>query len=117
MNQQTVLSGSKRDGDNFQWDQVKIDKHKGNYLGNSIMAPTGRWQMGKDLIWYAKDHSQRHDLNDLAKQRNTQKEQIEKEIATIRAKEQALLQNALIHGIGSSSNTISKSIYDNRRKR
>lgn len=114
MNHQTVLSKAKGNKDDFQWDQVKIDKHKGNYLGNSVMAPTGRWQTGKDLTWYAKDYSQRHDLT---KQSDTQKEQIEKEIAMIKSKEQALLQNALIHGIGSSSNTISKSICDNHRKR
>lgn len=30
----------------FKWDDVKVDKHRENYIGHSVMAPVGRWQKG-----------------------------------------------------------------------
>uniref|UniRef100_A0A453RRT9 Multiple myeloma tumor-associated protein 2-like N-terminal domain-containing protein n=1 Tax=Aegilops tauschii subsp. strangulata TaxID=200361 RepID=A0A453RRT9_AEGTS len=33
--------------DQFKWDDVKVDKHRENYLGHSVKAPVGRWQKGK----------------------------------------------------------------------
>lgn len=30
----------------FSWDDVKVDKHRENYIGHSIKAPVGRWQKG-----------------------------------------------------------------------
>ncbi|XJO78189.1 hypothetical protein BDV3_002670 [Batrachochytrium dendrobatidis] len=39
----------------FKWDDVKDDKHRENYLGNSVKASVGRWQNNKALDWYSRN--------------------------------------------------------------
>ncbi|XP_028988229.1 multiple myeloma tumor-associated protein 2 [Betta splendens] len=78
-------SGGVRGGqDQFNWDDVKVDKHRENYLGNSLMAPVGRWQKGKDLTWYAKNKGR----DALSK---------EEELAAVKAAEHDAMMAALGH--------------------
>lgn len=79
-------SGGVRGGqDQFNWDDVKVDKHRENYLGNSLMAPVGRWQKGKDLTWYARDKKGGAPLTK------------EEELAAVKAAEHEALMAALGH--------------------
>ncbi|PJF18823.1 hypothetical protein PSACC_01324 [Paramicrosporidium saccamoebae] len=62
------MSHPTRGKDKFNWDDVKNDRHRMNYLGNSVKMPNSRH---KDVFWYAK---QNKGAEDLQKELKAQKE-------------------------------------------
>jgi hypothetical protein len=71
--------------DQFQWDSVKEEKYRENYLGHSVMAPLGRWQRGKDLTWFTKKGQHGHNA----------KSSGELEIARLKLQEEELMLKVL----------------------
>jgi hypothetical protein len=73
--------------DKFNWEELRNDRHRQNYLGNSVRVPGTR---GKDVFWYEKD-----------KQGNTSKDkEIQRELAEQKEKEAKMMGLYLQKGFG-----------------
>lgn len=70
----------------FNWDDVKADKDRTNYLGNSLNAAVGRWQKDRDIMWYTKSNQQ---------QAEDQRKALELEREHMRQQDEYLLSEAM----------------------
>mmetsp|Transcript_35436 Transcript_35436/g.59724 ORF Transcript_35436/g.59724 Transcript_35436/m.59724 type:complete len:242 (+) Transcript_35436:105-830(+) len=67
--------GTRGGKDQFKWDDVKTDQDRENYLGHSVMAPVGRWQKNKDILWWTREKEGQG--QSMAEERRAMKEQEE----------------------------------------
>ncbi|WZN65645.1 MMtag domain-containing protein [Chloropicon roscoffensis] len=103
--------GTRGGRDQFSWDDVKADKDRQNFLGHSIKAAVGRWQEGRDLLWYERNYAS--DGSKLGQTSSSQgkpdeeeerKERARAEKEEVKRREEELMQEALgIRPYGSTS--------------
>ncbi|TFJ80710.1 hypothetical protein NSK_007887 [Nannochloropsis salina CCMP1776] len=81
--------GTRGGQDRFKWEDVKDEHYREHYLGHSLKAPVGRWQKGKDLIWYTKAGKVKSgEAEDPEAQR-------QREVAEIRRRDEEMINAAL----------------------
>lgn len=75
--------------DQFNWDDVKNDKDRYNYLGNSLKARVKKpWDQGAEPDWYAKDPA------------GTDNQDLVDELEMIKARERDFMTNVISKGFG-----------------
>ena len=81
--------------DQFKWEDVKADAYRESYLGHSLHAPVGRWQKGKDLLWYTKKNAGADGVNHAARLREQAADERRAEIAALKLMEEDMLNQEL----------------------
>ena len=82
--------GTRGGKDQFNWEDVKGDKDREYYLGHSLKASVGRWQKGKDILWYTREKG-----DGGAGAAVSDAERARAEIAAIKAAEEQAMAEAL----------------------
>lgn len=75
----------------FEWEAIRHDKHRQNYLGNSIHAPHSRYE--RDLYWYSRDDKP-------ASVRDERTRLLQEELRSQKERESKLMEFYLTHGLG-----------------
>ena len=101
MQQEETRGGSRGGHDQFSWEAVKEDRNRICYLGNSVKAPVGRWQAGKDISWFQKPMEQRTDML-IKTTLSSSACSIKEEQELLREKEKEMMANALLYGFGNT---------------
>lgn len=76
--------------DKFNWEEIRTDRHRQSYLGNSIHAPHSRY--GKDLYWYSRDNKPSTGC--------TKESELQEELRSQKQRESKLMEFYLKNGFG-----------------
>lgn len=92
--------GTRGGRDQFSWDDVKADKDRQNFLGHSIKAAVGRWQEGRDLLWYERNYaSDGSKLGQTSSSQGKDEEEERKERARAEKEEVKRREEELVSGV------------------
>lgn len=83
-----IREGTRGGHDRFDWKDVKDDRQKERYLGNSIKVPYSKYNYGKDFFWYEKNSDIHVNKEDIVKKQS-------EEIENVKRLEQQLMEQAL----------------------
>mmetsp|Transcript_34944 Transcript_34944/g.89398 ORF Transcript_34944/g.89398 Transcript_34944/m.89398 type:complete len:345 (+) Transcript_34944:218-1252(+) len=75
-------AGARGGKDQFNWENVKSDQFRENYLGHSVKASVGRWQKGRDILWYTRE-------------KNEDESRLQDELAAVKEREEEMMLEAL----------------------
>lgn len=97
-------AGSRGGRDQFNWDEVKNDKDRYNYLGNSVKAQVKKpWDQGAEPNWYVKNTTTGKKKVGLEEEKKKEEEEeLMTELEMVKAREREYMMNVISKGFGFS---------------